>query len=101
MTMSVKHDADKPRWDLLLRGLGREVEDVVRVLTYGARKYPSDYNWQTVTPPDRYLAAALRHIQSYASGKDVDTESGLPHIAHAVCCLLMLAWHNRNGENHE
>ena len=40
----------------------------------------------------RYFSAAHRHIHAWVGGELRDRESGLPHLAHAVCCLLLLAW---------
>lgn len=85
----VKHDGGKPRWSLLP---WRVLEEVVDVLEFGARKYAPD-NWQKV--PDahrRYVDAALRHVFKWVSGEKLDPESGLPHVAHAVCCLLFARW---------
>jgi hypothetical protein len=90
-----KADADKPRWDLLPL---REVEDIVRVLTVGARKY-ADHNWQKVPEARRrYFAAALRHLVAWERGERADPETGLPHLAHAGCCLLFLAWFDNAAE---
>jgi len=88
-----KFDGDKPMWDLLPF---EEVEEVVKVLTMGAKKYSPD-GWGTV--PDgkrRYIAAAFRHIVSYVTGSKIDDESGLPHLAHAVCCLLFIMGFERS-----
>lgn len=83
----VKHDAGKDRWDLLPLTAVREV---VRVLTYGAQKYAPD-QWRVVPEPrPRYYAAAQRHLSAWWLGEAVDAESGLPHLAHAACCLLFL-----------
>lgn len=83
----VKHDGEKDRWDLLPL---RAVRGVVKVLTFGARKYAPD-NWRKV--PDarpRYYAASMRHLAAWWEGEERDPESGLPHLAHAACCLLFL-----------
>jgi hypothetical protein len=82
-----KHDQAKERWDLLPT---EAVRQVVKVLGYGARVYAVD-NWKVV--PDarrRYYAAALRHLTAWWEGEKVDNESGLPHLAHAACCVLFL-----------
>lgn len=85
-----KDDAGKPQWDLLPMA---EVEDVVKVLTYGAKKYPEPDNWKRVpSARNRYYSAALRHIVAWKCGERLAPDSKLPHLAHAVCCLLFLAW---------
>ncbi len=83
-----KDDAEKPRWDLLPT---RAVASIVDVLTFGARKY-APHAWRNVPEGQRrYLAAAYRHIIAWHQGEKKDPESGLPHLAHAACCLLFLA----------
>jgi len=81
----------KPRWTLLP---WRQVEEVVKVFTFGASKY-EDYGWQSV-PEARnvYLDAAMRHIGARLSGELRDAETGYSHMAHAVCCLLAVMWHD-------
>jgi len=82
-----KYDQDKMRYDLVpFRGL----DEVVRVLTYGAQKYSPD-NWRKVErAEERYPAAALRHISAYLQGEPYDPETGISHLAHAVCSLLFV-----------
>ncbi len=83
----VKYDAEKLRWDLLPMAL---VEQVVGVLTYGAKKY-DDENWRKVdNQRSRYYAAAMRHIVAWWLGERNDPESGFHHLAHAMCCLIFL-----------
>lgn len=84
----IKFDSGKPRWGLLPF---REVREVVDVLTFGAQKY-SDDNWQNVRPTNRYIDAAFRHITAWLTGEKKDAESGISHLAHAICCLLFLMW---------
>lgn len=84
-----KDDSNKPRYSLLPTGT---VNQVVQVMEYGAVKYETN-NWQKV--PDartRYYDAAMRHIDDWWNGSTTDAESGLPHLAHAICCLLFLMW---------
>lgn len=89
MEPGIKHDQDKDRWDLLPWVCIREV---VRVLTFGARKY-KDNNWQQVeNPRQRYFAAAHRHLFEWECGQEKDHESTLPVLAHAICNLLFLLW---------
>lgn len=44
-------------------------------------------NWKLGFKVTRSLAAALRHIFLFLKGETYDEESGLLHLAHAVCCL--------------
>ena len=80
-----KEDAGKVRLDLLPFAA---LEDVARVLEYGAAKYQPQ-GWRHVADGhDRYVRAALRHLHAHAGGVLLDPESGLPHLAHAACSLL-------------
>jgi len=89
MKPGTKADAEKPRWDLLPLSL---LTPVVRVLTFGARKYADD-NWQHVpNARRRYFAACMRHLAAWQSGEKRDPESGESHLAHALCCLIFLFW---------
>lgn len=74
------------------------LEEVVKVLEFGARKYARD-NWQHVEGGmQRYQAAAFRHLIAYNQGEKIDQETGLSHLAHAGCCLLfLLSLEKRNG----
>jgi hypothetical protein len=78
-----KYDGEKPRLSLIPSSLFTEVG---KVLTYGAKKYAA-HNWRAGIDDDRLISAALRHIVAYNEGEDLDEESGLPHLAHAICEL--------------
>lgn len=66
------------------------VEEITKVLEFGAKKYARD-NWKYVENADtRYLAAAFRHLIQYNEGELKDRETGLSHLAHAGCCILFL-----------
>jgi hypothetical protein len=82
-----KDDAEKTRWDLLPM---LAVESIVKVLMFGAKKYGAD-NWQQVPESRRrYYAAAMRHLAAFWNGQRCDPETGLPHLAHAGCCIIFL-----------
>lgn len=84
-TTGRKDDAGKLQWHLLPL---KEVEEVVRVLMYGAGRYGAD-NWQHVEDgPTRYYNAAMRHLAADQQGTKYDAESGLHHLAHAIASLL-------------
>lgn len=82
----VKFDAEKPRMDLLD---AYAVEQLSSVLTFGAQKYAA-HNWRKGIAKGRLIAAALRHLFAYLRGEDRDPESGLSHVAHAMCCCMFL-----------
>lgn len=70
------------------------LQEMVRVLTFGAQKYERD-NWKKV--PDskrRYFDALERHIWAWKMGEQLDPESGIHHLAHAMCCLSFLYEHD-------
>lgn len=37
-----------------------------------------------------YVDALFRHIAAWFEGDDIDPDSGLPHLAHALACLAIL-----------
>lgn len=80
-----KFDSKKPALRLLPPSA---ILSVGRVLTYGAEKYAPG-NWRGVES-HRYISACLRHVFAYMGGERVDDESGMPHLAHAACCLLFV-----------
>jgi len=84
----VKHDSEKLQWDLVP---WEELEEIVRVLTYGAEKYAPD-NWKMVEPKERYFSALLRHVVAWRKGEKLDPETGISHLAHAGCNLLFLMY---------
>lgn len=96
MAEGIKYDQGKPRFSLIP---AETMYQVVQVLEYGAHKYSPD-NWREV--PDlstRYYDAMMRHVYAHRIGEFSDPETGLPHLAHAICCLMfMLEAINENGD---
>ena len=83
----LKNDNDKPLWSLLPM---KPVEEVVKVFTYGAKKYAPN-NWKHEKDPwNKDMSAALRHIAEYQDGNKYDDETRLNHLAHAVADLLIV-----------
>jgi len=69
-----------------------------RVAGFGAQKYASfnflkGYNWSLS------YNALLRHLMAFMRGEDIDSESGMPHIAHAAWQALALCsfWQRNIG----
>lgn len=93
MGEGLKYDIEKLRWDLLPIEC---VEDIVKVLNFGANKY-ADNNWQIVeNAEERYYAALLRHLSAWRQGEKVDPESGLSHLAHILCNVTFLLWFEKD-----
>lgn len=88
-----KDDAGKAPWSLLPFDAASSIVDV---LTFGAKKY-SPRNWERGMSWDRPFDACLRHLTAWWSGEKQDPETGLPHLAHAGCCILFLIAYERRG----
>ena len=87
LEQGVKYDSGKAQWSLMQ---WKALSQVVDVLTYGAKKYSPD-NWKKVpNARQRYIDAGFRHFAAYAGGEKNDSETGLSHLAHAMCCMLFL-----------
>lgn len=83
---AIKFDQDK----LPLHLLSTEaLNQTAAVLAFGADKYAA-HNWRKGFEWSRPMSAALRHITAFNAGEDKDPESGLSHLAHAMCCIMFL-----------
>lgn len=89
-----KHDGDKVRYDLLP---AEPLHEVAEVFTHGAAKY-DDYNYLGLEKA-RLFGALLRHAFAWWRGEEVDEETGKSHLAHAVCCALMLRHQETDDED--
>ena len=85
MSKGIKYDSAKPKMNLLPP---KAILEVAKVLTFGAEKYDAE-NWRKLDDlQNRYTAGALRHIFAHMDGEELDPETNLSHLAHAMCCLL-------------
>lgn len=84
----VHYDEGKSRVDLLDP---EWLEDVGRVLGYGATKYSAN-NYRNGIAVSRIIASLLRHTFSLMRGEDTDKESGLSHVSHISCNAMFLHW---------
>jgi len=85
MSEGKKYDGEKPRMYLIPP---KAITEVAKVLTFGAEKYDPE-NWRKLEDlQNRYSSAALRHIFAHLDDSELDEDSGLSHLAHAICCLL-------------
>lgn len=56
----------------------------------GALKY-GRWNWRDAGARSSiYVAAALRHIEKWNNGEELDKDSGVHHLGHALACLNIL-----------
>jgi hypothetical protein len=85
-TAGRKDDQEKHDMDLLSP---HALEKIAQVMTYGKKKYGAN-NWRGGIAYSRLLAAVMRHINSYRKGETLDPETGLSHLSHASCGLMML-----------
>jgi len=86
-----KFDGDKLEYGLIPP---LALQEMVRVLTFGCKKYERD-NWKKVPESKRrYFDALERHLWAWKMGEQLDPESGMHHLAHAMCCLSFLFEHD-------
>lgn len=90
---SIKKDDNKYDPSMLTLEM---VELVSRVRMFGAKKYARNNFKITGFKYTRSCAAALRHIFAFLNGEDLDPESGLSHIGHAICSLEHLVYDLKN-----
>lgn len=66
-----------------------------RVFEYGAGKYAA-WNWAKGMRWSIPIGCALRHLYAVLDGEKIDSESGLPHMGHVYCNIIMLNWFIEN-----
>lgn len=88
--MKIKTAAGKVPFDLIPLST---LMGIARVFGYGAKKYERD-NWKLAADAgavSRYKGAILRHLAGMEQDPQaVDEESGLPHVYHLGCSVVML-----------
>ena len=72
------------------------LQEWASVFTFGEKKYARD-NWKKGTDYHQFYGSALRHIFKWWAGEDVDPESGINHIAHALWNLAALRYYQIHG----
>ena len=91
---AIKHDDNKPEYHLIPE---EALTAVGAVLRHGAGKYGA-HNWRRGMNWSRLFNATLRHLWAWWGGEDLDPETGLPHLAHALCSVMFLLAYQRAGE---
>lgn len=84
----LKKDAGKPRMDLIPSEV---MIELAKVLTFGLNKGYKEESWKDVESY-RYIAALYRHMTAWRLGEQVDTESKIHHLSHALCNVAFLLW---------
>jgi hypothetical protein len=93
MSGGTKNDGGKPPLHLIPHGA---MVEVARALDFGGKKY-GPYNWRNGFEWSRLISAGMRHRGAFNDGENLDSESGLCHIAHSICCDLFLLEHFVKG----
>jgi hypothetical protein len=63
--------------------------ELAKVFEEGAKKYERD-NWKLGLENDKLMDSALRHLQAYAGGEEIDAEIGCHHLAHVAWNVKVL-----------
>lgn len=92
LEQGIKFDSNKPRMDLLDP---YALEELAKVLSFGAVKYEPN-NWRKGIAITRLTSSLLRHVFAFMRGESTDPETGLSHIAHAMCNCMFILWTVRN-----
>ena len=82
----VKFDSGKRRVDLVPT---EAINALADILTAGSVKY-GEHNWRHGMDWSRVYGAAQRHMLAFWGGDDIDAESGMPHLWHALTNLAFL-----------
>ena len=82
----VKFDTGKRRVDLVPT---EAINALADILTAGAVKY-GEHNWRHGMDWSRVYGAAQRHMLAFWGGDDIDEESGMPHLWHALTNIAFL-----------
>jgi hypothetical protein len=92
MMTAAKFDNNKPPLGQLPLDV---LEGVADVCQFGATKYSMN-NWRKGMSWSKILNSCLRHITKWQSNIDLDEESKLHHLDHAIINLMYLRWYTIN-----
>lgn len=88
MTKATRDNAGKPPLSYLF-DFPNSVEQFARVCEFGAKKYDRD-NWRKGREFRDTIDSALRHIKDFQNGKNLDDETGLANLGHAMWNIMAL-----------
>ena len=92
--VGIKYDQGKPPLSILTK---ESLEAEAVALGYGANKYGKD-NYKKGMDWCRVIDACMRHLVAFNSKEDIDSESGLSHLAHAKANLAILIYYVENNK---
>lgn len=67
----------------------RAIRSMALVREFGVNKYKDPWGWKSKVTVDEFVEAAKRHILAVELGDELDPESGLLHLEHALTSLAM------------
>ena len=70
--------------------------EMALVLNFGEYKYERD-NWKQGSDYHEIFGSIFRHYAAFALGENLDTESGLSHLAHIAIDAMFLFYWEQNG----
>ncbi len=73
----------------------RVIDYLGEIYLYGCIKYDEN-NWRKGMPWGKIFAAFCRHSGQWFGGEDIDKESGMHHLGHALWQLFGLRWYEQN-----
>jgi len=92
-----KSDSGKPDYALLTRPM---LESMIAAFMFGQGRYGRG-NFKGGFTNTRLLAAAMRHIMAFNDGEDLDPDSNVSHLGHAMAALAMCLDNRAEGTSVE
>lgn len=83
---ALRYNENKLRYDLIPPSA---LKILAEVFTYGTIKY-AERNWEKGLNWQSVIASMFRHVEAFRNGEDIDQESGLLHLGHAMTNLAFL-----------
>ena len=69
------------------------LEGACQVLAYGREKYAA-WNWAKGANHSVPFDSMMRHLIAWQNGEEIDPESGLGHLDHAMCNMMFLIYYS-------
>ena len=70
------------------------LEEMFKVIQYGQKKY-ARLNWLKGAPATQFFGCIMRHMLQWWKGEEIDAESGISHLSHVACNIMMLQYNLR------